>query len=229
MRRSLIGILIAVLVTAVWYFFVVGPINERKDVARSNLESAQNEEFTLRTTLSRLRKIEENQLEYATAIGQLETAIPSAPRLAELIDDLNFLADETGLAWTSGSYGVPSPIADTDMYSIAVSVQVQGQFFEVLGYLYGISELDRVVRIDAVALSSANDEAGFHTMTATITGMVFTTSDVTIPDDLMLGGLEEPLEEETATEEDGGEDSAASEDTADGPDESSTTTTTEGA
>ncbi len=231
MRRTLIGVLVAVLVMALWYFFVVGPINERKDIARTDLENAQNEEFTLRTTLSRLRKIEENQLEYATAIGQLETAIPSSPRLAELIDDLNFLADENGLAWTSGSYGIPGQIDEGDIYSIAVTVQVQGQFFEILGYLYGIAELDRVVRVDSIALSSSSDDAGFHTMSASINAVVFTTSGVTIPDDLMSAGLEEPLDEETASEETTTEDSAESEDATagDGTDESSTTTTTEGA
>ncbi|MDH5373532.1 MAG: type II secretion system protein M, partial [Acidimicrobiia bacterium] len=67
MRRVLIGVLVAVLITALWYFFVASPINERKAVAQTDLETAQTEEFTLRTTLSRLKKIEENQLEYATA------------------------------------------------------------------------------------------------------------------------------------------------------------------
>lgn len=226
MRRVLIGVLVAVLITALWYFFVASPINERKAVAQTDLETAQTEEFTLRTTLSRLKKIEENQLEYATAIGQLETAIPATPRLAELIDDLNFLADENGLDWKSSSYALPTLIAGTDLYEIGVSVQVQGQFFELLGYLYGIADLDRIVRVDSVALQSSSDEAGFHSMTATISGVVFTTSEVVIPIELSSLIPTEVVEEEPPAG-DATEEGAATEDgdTA----ASSTTTTTEGA
>jgi Tfp pilus assembly protein PilO len=225
MRRILVGFLIAVLITAVWYFFVVGPINERKDTAQIDLETAQTEEFTLRTTLSRLQKIEENQLEYATAIGQLETGIPSTPRLAELIDDLNYLADENGLAWTSGSYTVPSLIQGTEIFEIGFTVQVQGQFFEILGYLYGIADLDRIVRVDSVTLSGTSDEAGFHSMTATIAGVVFTTSEVVIP--LELSSL---LPAEPAAEEPPAEDAPAEEPAAevDGSAETTTTITTVG-
>ena len=118
MRRFLIGLLVAVLISAVWYFFVVGPINERKEIAQTDLETAQTEEFTLRTTLSRLKKIEENQLEYATAIGQLETAIPSTPRLAELIDDLSFLADENGIALSSLAFSTPTLLEEGEVFGV---------------------------------------------------------------------------------------------------------------
>lgn len=221
MRRLLVVFLVMILITALWWFFVVGPINERKDIAQIDLETAQTEEFTLRTTLSRLKKIEENQLEYATAIGQLEGAIPGAPRLAELIDDLSQLADENGLTWASGSYSLPRAVENTDIFEIGVSVQVQGQFFEILGYLYGIADLERIVRVDSISLSSSADEAGFHAMAASIGGVVFTTSEAVIPVELssLLSEVEEALDEavDEAAEE-------PSDETTDG----STTTTTEG-
>lgn len=221
MRRLLVVVLVLILIAALWWFFVVSPINERKEVAQIDLETAQTEEFTLRTTLSRLKKIEENQLEYATAIGQLQTAIPQTPRLAELIDDLSLLADENGLAWASGAYTLPSAIDDSDVFEIGVSVQVEGQFYEILGYLYGIAELDRVVRIDSISLSSTADQAGFHSMSATIGGVVFTTGEASIPIELssLLSEAEALAEEalEDAVEE-------LSEEATDG----STTTTTEG-
>jgi len=221
MRRLLVVLLVIILISALWWFFVVGPINERKDIAQIDLETAQTEEFTLRTTLSRLKKIEENQLEYATAIGQLQTAIPPSPRLAELIDELSNLADENGLAWASGAYTLPSLIDNTDVFEIGVSVQVQGQFFEILGYLYGIADLERIVRVDSVSLSSSADEAGFHAMIATIGGVVFTTSETGIPIELssLLSEVEAALDE--AVDE-------AVEELSDEATDESTTTTTEG-
>ena len=216
MRRLLIFLLVAILISAVWYFFVVSPINERKDIAETDLETAQTEEFTLRTTLSRLKKIDENQLEYTTAIAQLETGIPSVPRLAELIDDLSFLADENGLVWSTGAYTLPSLLEGTDIYQVGVNVVVDGQFFEILGYLYGIGEMDRIVRVDSLSLSPGTDEAGFHTMSASISGAVFTTSDVSV-----LFDMEALLE--AAAEDAAAESSTTTTTVVDG-----TTTTTEG-
>ena len=221
MRRLLVVLLVMMLIMVLWWFFVVGPINERKDIAQIDLETAQTEEFTLRTTLSRLKKIEENQLEYATAIGQLQTAIPPTPRLAELIDDLSQLADENGLAWSSGAYTLPSSVDNSDFFEIGFSVQVQGQFFELLGYLYGIADLERLVRVDSITLSSSADEAGFHAMAASIAGVVFTTSETGIPIELssLLSEVEAAVEE--AVDE-------AIDEVSDEVTDESTTTTTEG-
>ena len=223
MRRFLIGLLVAVLISAVWYFFVVGPINERKEIAQTDLETAQTEEFTLRTTLSRLKKIEENQLEYATAIGQLETAIPSTPRLAELIDDLSFLADENGIALSSLAFSTPTLLEEGEVFGVGVSMSIDGQFFEILGFLYGTAELERVMTIESLTLSPSSDDAGFHTMSAALTGTVYTTSDIAASIDLTdLLPQEEETEppEEDAPLDGGGE---ATDDT------TTTTTTTAGA
>ncbi len=218
MRRFLIGFLVAVLVSAVWYFFVVGPINERKEIAQTDLETAQTEEFTLRTTLSRLKKIEENQLEYATAIGQLETAIPSTPRLAELIDDLSFLADENGVALSSLAFSTPNLLQDTEIFGVGVSMSINGQFFEILGFLYGTAELERVMTIESLSLSPSSDEAGFHTMSASLTGTVYTTSDIAASIDLT--DLLPPAEETEPPVEDAPLDGGG-----DATDDTTTTTT----
>lgn len=232
MRRFVVGALVAILITAVWYFFVVGPINERKDIAQTDLETAESQEFTLRTTLSRLQKIEENQLEYATAIGQLETAIPPDPRLAELIDDLSFLADENGIVLANISFSTPTLVPDSDIFVIGTSMTIDGQFFEILGFLYGTAELDRVMTIENLSMTPGADDAGFHTMSATMTGSVYTTSDLGANLDLaeLLQAVEEAAEEaveeaveEAATEAEGdSEGEAAAEPT-------TTTTTTAGA
>jgi Tfp pilus assembly protein PilO len=221
------GLLGAVLLGALWYFFLVRPINERKADAEQQLETAQNDELLLRTQLSRLRKIQENELEYKTAIGQIQTSIPPAPQMDQLIDDLSALADDNGIEWTSGSYSVPTLIEGTDVYEIRVSLQVSGQFFEVLGYLYGIAELDRLVRIDSLSLAVASDDAGFVVENVTIDAVAFTTSAVAIPE-IDLSELLAP-EEATGGEgtTDGGDDG-----TTDGGDggtgDAATTTTTEG-
>ena len=232
MRRFLVGGLVVILITLVWYFFVVGPINERKDIAQTDLETAESQEFTLRTTLSRLQKIEENQLEYATAIGQLQTAIPPDPRLAELIDDLSFLANENGVVLANISFATPTLTPDTDIFVIGTSMSIEGQFFEILGFLYGAAELDRVMTIENLSMTPGADDSGFHTMSASLSGSVYTTSNLGA--NLDLAELLQAVEEAAAEAVDEAADAAAEEATPDAGAEDeaaadTTTTTTAGA
>ena len=232
MRRVLIGGLVAILITVAWYFFVVGPINERKDIAQTDLETAESQEFTLRTTLSRLQKIEENQLEYATAIGRLQTAIPPDPRLAELIDDLSFLADENGIVLANISFATPTLAPDTDIFIIGTSMSIEGQFFEILGFLYGAAELDRVMTIESLNMTPSADDSGFHTMSASLSGSVYTTSNLGA--NLDLAELLQAVEEAAAAAVDEAVDEAAEEAPPDAGAEDeaaadTTTTTTAGA
>ena len=120
-------------------------------------------------------------LAYLAAIGQLERSIPDSPQTASLIDDLSVLADETGVSWDSGSYGNPTEVNGEDYFEIPVNVTIQGQFFEVLGYLYGIADMDRLIRVDSIGISPTQDEAGFTILDVAIAARAFTSRNVAIP------------------------------------------------
>jgi type IV pilus assembly protein PilO len=176
-----LGVLGVLLVTALWWLFVISPINTKTADAQDQLQSAEDNEVLLRTQLSRLKKIQENELTYRSAIGALEAAIPPTPQMPALIDTLAELAEDSGVEWESGSYGNPIEVEGEDYFEIPVSLAVQGQFFEVLGYLYGIADLERIVRIDAVTLSPTEDETGFTVEDVAISAVTFTTGDVVLP------------------------------------------------
>jgi type IV pilus assembly protein PilO len=201
MRRSglILGVLGMLLVTALWWFFVISPTNAKISDVRDELQSAEDNEVLLRTQLSRLKKIQENELTYRSAIGALEAAIPPTPQMPALIDTLAELAEASGVQWDSGTYGNPGEVEGEDYFEIPLSLTVQGQFFEVLGYLYGIADLERIVRIDAVSLSPTQDDSGFTIETVSISAVTFTTGDVVLP------APEETTETTTTTTSGGGE------------------------
>ena len=98
MRRSgvVFGVLGMVLVTALWWMFVISPTNTKISDAQEEQQSAEDNEVLLRTQLSRLKKIQENELTYRSAIGALEAAIPPTPQMPALIDTLAELAEAVG-------------------------------------------------------------------------------------------------------------------------------------
>jgi type IV pilus assembly protein PilO len=190
----ILGVLGVLLITALWWFFVISPMNTRISDAEDQLQSAVDNEVLLRTQLMRLKKIQENELTYLSAIGALDAAIPPTPQMPALIDTLAQLAEDSGVRWDSGTYGNPVEVDGEDYFEIPVNLTVQGQFFEVLGYLYGISDLERIVRIDAVSLTPSENDDGFTVEDVAITAVTFTTGNVVLP-----GITEEPVETTTTT------------------------------
>jgi type IV pilus assembly protein PilO len=183
MRRTglILGALGVFLVTALWWFFVISPTNTKIADSQDQLQSEEDTEVLLRTQLSRLKKIQENELTYRSAIGALDAAIPPTPQMPALIDTLAELAEDSGVQWDSGTYGNPLEVEGEDYYQIPVALTVKGQFFEVLGYVYGIADLERIVRIDSISLSPEEDDNGFTVENVSISAMTFTTGNVVLP------------------------------------------------
>lgn len=210
MRRTalLLGILFALLLTALWFLFIISPMNNAIADLEVQLEAAENEEMTLRTTLARLKKIQESELAYIAAVGALDAMIPPSPDLADFVDQLNVLELETGVTWVSITPGPPSPPGEGGQTApylvIPVTISIEAQYFEMLGYLYGLADIDRLMIIDVVNIASTESAEGFTILNVQLTGRIFTTGT--------LGPL--PPEEAPETEE--------------APEDTTTTTTTGG-
>jgi len=218
----IVSLLVGLLLTAAWWFLLVGPQRTREAEAADALEVARDEEFLLQTQLAQLKRIQDNELPYRAAIAELQRSIPDNPQTASLIDELSALAEETGVVWSSGTYGNPEANEDTELFEIPLAISIEGQYFEVLGYLFGIADLERLVRIDAVTISPSQDENNFTILSVNLTGRAFSTATVLVPFTETEGG--EPAPGETPAP--GAEDSATSTTTSGGGDGDVTTTTT---
>lgn len=182
MRRVLLfGLLIAILLAVGWYFLLISPIQTEIADNEAELDSLRQQELILQTELNRLRRIKDAELQYTTAVSELNTAIPPTPELGSLIDQLEILAEASGVGWRNASYTDPGDESDTGVREIGVNVSVSGQYFQILGYLYGIADLDRLVRVDGLNISASESPEGFTVLSATINATAFTTGSVVIP------------------------------------------------
>jgi Tfp pilus assembly protein PilO len=222
MRRGVIlGLVGALLLTAAWWFLLIAPRNGKIDEARQELQSARDEEALLRTRIRSLEEIRDAEVEYLAGLGKLETMIPQRPLLEEFIEQVTALADSTGIRLRSISPSIPATAPDSpDLREISVNVQLEGQFFDIVGFLFGLSELDRLVRVDGIAATSAADEAGETLLSVSLQLKLFTLADlIPLPDtgDIESGG------EEPGTE-DGGEEPAEAGESPEGDSAAPTTT-----
>ena len=190
MRRvGLLAVLAAVLVTAAWWMFLISPRNGRIAEYRDDLVVAQDTEQRLRVQIRQLQEIRDREVEYLAALGQLESLIPDRPLLDEFIEEIFALTTETGVSLQSLSPALPTLTADeSGLREIVVSAQLEGEFFEILGFLFGLNEMERLVRVDAIALSSSEVD-GETLLSVGIEMRLFTLADLIPPlDDLAFPG-----------------------------------------
>jgi Tfp pilus assembly protein PilO len=175
-------------ITAAWWLFLVSPRNSRIAELGDELVVAQDTEQRLRVQVRQLEEIRDREVEYLAALGQLESLIPERPLLDEFIEAIFALTNDTGVELQALSPSLPAVAGDdSDLREIAISAQIEGEFFEILGFLFGLNEMDRLVRVDGISASSSVDESGVTVLAVGVQMRLFTLADLLPPlDDIVI-------------------------------------------
>jgi Tfp pilus assembly protein PilO len=174
----ILGVLVALLLAVAWWLFFISPRNASITKAGDDLAAAQDQEMALRAQVDQLLAIRESEVEYLAGIGQLEQLIPAKPLLDEFIENVYSLCGTTGVELLNLAPAMPVPVTGSTLRQITVSATIEGEFFEVLGFLFGVMDMDRLVRVDAIAVSSGQDEAGVTTLSVSLSMRLFTLADL---------------------------------------------------
>ncbi len=201
MRRAmLIAIPLMLLVGAAFYFLLWTPIGEDIAIQEQELSTLQAQENALRQRLNELNRINERLPEYDRANANMLLSIPELPQIDGLTDELSVLADRANVVWEAVSFSTPGEQSNTGVREVALAMTVTGQYFEVLGYMYGLAELDRLIRVDGITVAPAIDsETGVNTLTVTINAMAFTTGAIVVPLPPEVAEPDIPVDETTTT------------------------------
>lgn len=177
-KGILIGFLIALLIGAGFFYLGIKPTQEEIADLEQQTLVAEGENATLLQERNRLTRIEDAEFEYRAAVGQLETYVPSGPQQSELINGLKALAVDASVDWTGVSFSLPTLIAEAEYSEMRFVVQIEGSYFELLGYLHSMEEMERVIRIDGATFSPTVGDNGIVSLSASINATAFTTGDV---------------------------------------------------
>jgi len=208
-RKGLLAFLVAVLLAVGWWFFFISPRNGDISDARDELEAAQSQEQRLRVQIAQLQEIQADELLYLEAITQLEALVPQQPMLDEFIEAIDTLAASTNIELRSLAPSVPVPSEDSELRRINISAQIEGEFFDVLGFLFGLNDMERLVRVDGVALTSSVDEEGTTVLNVTLEMRLFTLADlIPTPEDATVPGSPDGAPEDFPDEDEGATEAA---------------------
>ena len=189
MKRAgwVIVVAATLVVILVWFFGFSRPKADSISDTNSQLEDARDAEQSLEATLARLQDLDRRGPEIEANLQQLNTAVPAAPDLADFIFLANDAAADSGVDWISIAPTPPAANPTGGPTVIALSIQVQGGFYQVVDYLNRLEELERLVVADTVSITVGSDDSA--TGDTTQTTLATSTSDSAAPSlSVSLGG-----------------------------------------
>ncbi|MBV8951682.1 MAG: type 4a pilus biogenesis protein PilO [Actinobacteria bacterium] len=164
---------VGVLIVIVWYFALYSPKNNDLSKARSDLSSAQASAQTLRAQLSNLRGLESNRSKQQAVLQKLSAAVPPTPDLATFILQANDIATQSGVNWLQVSPGVPTAAAGGPT-TISLTMQLEGGFSQVYDYLNRLENMQRLVLVDSVNLTSKASTSAQPVLSVAVSARMFT-------------------------------------------------------
>lgn len=158
-RTFFLGIVGAVaLVVAAWFFFVFQPKGDEIGDVERQIDEAQAQESSLRTRLQRLEALDRERPALEAQVRRLTAAVPPDPELASFILAIHDLATRTELGFAQLTPALPVADEQTGASAIAVSMQVEGDFFSVVEFLDRLQELERILVVDSLNLAARGPE-----------------------------------------------------------------------
>jgi Tfp pilus assembly protein PilO len=153
-KNTMVGVLAAVLVLALWWTVLLKPTRAKASKVRSDTEVQQQKLDPLQTQLATAQRDAAHAAEFKAELDSLQKAMPGSPALAAFIRDANAIASAASVSWQSVTHGPPTPGVD-GVLSISLGIQVQGSYAQVVDYLTRLAALQRLVVVNGVQLSTA--------------------------------------------------------------------------
>jgi Tfp pilus assembly protein PilO len=153
-KNTLVGVLAAVLILALWWTVLLKPTRAKASKVRSDTEVEQQKLDPLQTQLLTAQHDAAHAAQFKAELDSLQKAMPNSPALAAFIRDANGIASAANVSWQSVTHGPPTPGND-GVISITLGIQVQGSYPQIVDYLTRLAGLQRLVVVTGVQLSTA--------------------------------------------------------------------------
>jgi len=179
MRRGLIlGILILFIITAGWWFLFMSPKSADISELNEQRDTAATEQLTLESRRNELAALAAKEGDYLLGIFEVQSSIPATPDGAALIEDINQIALDTGVELLSFSPSPPVPSTVPGLAEIQMNMTFEAPYFKVLSFLFALEDLERLVRVDQISMTSTLLEDGTNLLSTSLTAAAFSMTDL---------------------------------------------------
>lgn len=185
-RAPLIALLVALVLGVGWWFLLYQPQVEAAEELAEETADLESQESQLRRQIGELERVRDNEMEYRAELSLMEEYIPNGVDQPTALSELQDAADSAGVEIETLAFGAPVAIEeapetgeeDTTLAEIAVSMTVQGGYFQVVDLLRRMEiDVPRALLVRSVQVGEGGED-GFPTLSATWDGTVFAVVDV---------------------------------------------------
>ena len=165
-------------IVLLWYFVLYAPLGDDLSSAQAQVATEQKTTDDLNAQLAQLKSQAKNSTQLQAKLRKLDAAVPAQPNLAEFIIQANDIADQSGISFLSIA---PSPpAAGTGVSVINLTMSIQGSFFQLQDYLRLLEQLERLVIVDGITISTSSPSSGATSAGSTDTSSSGTDLNVTL-------------------------------------------------
>lgn len=159
----------------VWFLLLWSPKGKELSEAQARGEAAEVVAQQLESRLARLNATQERSTELVATLDRLRSAVPETPNLAQFILDTNDAALQSGVGFLSISPSPPQAPADpTAPAAIALSLTIDGGYFQVLDFVNRLDSLPRIVVIDSITVTPKSENGSSPDLSVALGGRMFT-------------------------------------------------------
>lgn len=161
----LVGVLICLVILVLGLFILVFPQKSKaSDIEKQVTETEQNI-LQERNRLSQLKQYEKDPEQFNRQIDTLKERIPENVELADIVQQLDHAAEESGLDFFS--FNPELPVVTNSIYVVTAKIVLHGRYFNLVEYFNHIERLPRTIKV--VSLSLAANEDGLPYLEITLT------------------------------------------------------------
>lgn len=201
-QTGIIAVLVAVLLGAMFFFFVWQPKSDEIEEIEGQIEAAELQQSQLRQELAELQGVRQNAPDIESDVVAAESIVPRDVGQAAAIRQLQLAADESGVELPNVTFGAPTQIQDATpgLASLQVTVQIDGGYYQIVDFYRRVEDpaiTPRGITWQTLTLTPTD----YPTLTVTASGAMYA----------LLPTPPEPPQEETPAETPEGEEAPAEE------------------
>ena len=180
-RAPLVGLVVALLMTLAFYFVVWRPMAEEQDALATETSDLQARATSLRSEISRLTSLREDELEIQAELVRLEQLIPSGPAQPTAIRQLQIAADQAGVVIEAVEFGVPAAVPTAPetgvpgnvLAQLPMTMTVAGGYFQMVDFFRRLEvDTPRAILVEGIAVAE-HEDLDFPTLSTSWEGRMF--------------------------------------------------------
>ena len=142
-RRDLyiVGGLLAVVVVAMYYFFVLSPLRAKVADTQTQIDAAQIELVTLQSRLAQMAQSKQVAKQNEARMLELSKMLPNEDEIPSLLLQIQDLATESGIDFMTMTPSKSTEATVGGYAPVPMSLQFAGTFFDVNDFLYRTEQL----------------------------------------------------------------------------------------